>query len=56
MNIENSYGQLTKEGAENAAKLILSQLRERLNLNNDHSAIDKELECMQFGICSNQPK
>ena len=48
--------QLTNEAAEDAARLVLSQLSERLNFYKLQSKIDEEMECMQFGICSYQPQ
>tara|TARA_Y100001968_G_scaffold78009_1_gene69326 strand:- start:887 stop:1075 length:189 start_codon:yes stop_codon:yes gene_type:complete len=48
----NRFAQLTTEAAENAARLVLSQLTERLNFSQDQSSNDEEMECLQFGICS----
>ena len=50
----NRFKQLTTEAAENAARLVLSQLSERLNLSKVPLKNDKEMECLQFGICSYQ--
>ena len=53
-----SYGkrlaQLNAEAAENAARLVLSQLSERLSFSKHPSNNDEEMECLQFGICSYQ--
>ena len=54
MSYGNHFGQLTKEAAENAARLVLSQLSERLNFSKHQSSNDEEMECLQFGICSYQ--
>ena len=48
----NRFAQLTTEAAENAARLVLSQLTERLNFSQHQSSNDEEMECLQFGICS----
>ena len=52
----NRFTQLTNEAAENAARLVLSQLSERLNFSTQQSKVDEEMECLQFGICSYQPQ
>ena len=52
MSYGNRFAQLTTETAENAARLVLSQLSERLNLSKKPSKIEEEMECLQFGICS----
>ena len=54
MSYGNRFAQLTTEAAENAARLVLSQLSERLSFSKYPSKNDKEMECLQFGICSNQ--
>ena len=56
MSYVNRFAQLTNEAAENAARLVLTQLSERLNLYKGQSKSDEELECLQFGICSYQPQ
>ncbi len=48
----NRFAQLTTEAAENAARLVLSQLSERLIFSKHPSSNDEEMECLQFGICS----
>jgi len=52
----NRFAQLTTEAAENAARLVLTQLSERLNFSRHQTKIDEEMECLQFGICSYQPQ
>ena len=52
----NRFAQLTTEAAENAARLVLTQLSQRLNFHKHQSMIDEEMECLQFGICSCQPQ
>ena len=54
MSIENQIVQLTTEAAENAARLVLSQIAERLNFSKQRLRKDEEMECLQFGICSYQ--
>ena len=54
MDYGNRFAQLTKEAAENAARLVLSQLSERLSFSKHLSIQDEEMECMQFGICTYQ--
>ena len=54
MSYGNRFAQLTTEAAENAARLVLSQLSERLSFSKHLSDKDKEMECLQFGICSYQ--
>jgi len=54
MSYENRFAQLTTEAAENAARLVLSQLSERLSFTKYPSNNDEEMECLQFGICSYQ--
>ena len=54
MSYGNRFAQLTTEAAENAARLVLSQLSERLNLSKLPLKSDEEMECLQFGICSYQ--
>ena len=53
-----SYGfrlaQLSTEAAENAARLVINQLSERLSLSKHSSNNDEDMECLQFGICSYQ--
>ena len=56
MSYGNPFSQLTTEAAENAARLVLSQLSERLNFSKLSLKSDEEMECLQFGICSYQPK
>ena len=43
---------LTPEAVENAARLVLNQLSERLNFFKYGSKNDVEMECLQFGICA----
>tara|TARA_Y100001968_G_C19096696_1_gene590494 strand:- start:424 stop:600 length:177 start_codon:yes stop_codon:yes gene_type:complete len=54
MSYANRRNQLTNEAAENAARLVITQLSERLNFYKYQSKNDKEMECLQFGICSYQ--
>ena len=55
MSYGNRFAQLTTEAAENAARLVLTQLSERLNLSKHPSKNnDEEMECLQFGICTYQ--
>ncbi len=54
MSSGNRFAQLTTEAAENAARLVLRQLSERLNFSKLQSKNDEEMECLQFGICSYQ--
>ena len=54
MTYENRITQLRTETAENAARLVIEQLSERLNFSRHQAKIDKEMECMQYGICSYQ--
>ena len=56
MSYKNCLTQLTNEAAENAARLVLTQLSERLNFYKHQLKIDEEMECLQFGICSYHPK
>ena len=56
MSYANRFAQLTTEAAENAARLVLSQLSERLNFSKHPANNDEEMECLQFGICSYQTK
>lgn len=55
MSLENRFAQLTTEAAENAARLVLTQLSQRIIFHKQQSKTDEEMECMQFGICSYQP-
>ena len=54
MSYGNRFAQLTTEAAENAARLVLNQLSERLNFSKLPLKSDEEMECLQFGICSYQ--
>ena len=54
MSYGNRFAQLTAESAETAARLVLTQLSERLNINKNKIKTDEEMECLQFGICSYQ--
>ena len=54
MSYRYHLAQLTTEAAENAARLVLAQLSERLNFYKHQSKVDEEMECLQFGICSYQ--
>ena len=54
MSYGNRFAQLTTKAAENAARLVLRQLSERLNFSKLQSKNDEEMECLQFGICSYQ--
>ena len=54
MSYGNRFAQLTTEAAENAARLVLNQLSERLSFSKHLSSNDEEMECLQFGICSYQ--
>ena len=56
MSYGNRFAQLTTEAAENAARLVLTQLSERLSFSRHQTKIDEEMECLQFGICSYQPQ
>ena len=52
MSFGTRFTQLNKEAAENAARLVLSQLYKRLHFSQRLSSNDEEMECLQFGICS----
>ena len=54
MSYGNRFAQLTTEAAENAARLVLSQLSERLSFSKHPSNNDEEMAGLQFGICSYQ--
>ena len=54
MSYGNRFTQLTTEAAENAARLVLAQLSERLSFSKMKSETNEEMECLQFGICSYQ--
>ena len=54
MSYGNQFAKLTTEAAENAARLVLSQLSERLSFSKHPSNNDEEMECLQIGICSYQ--
>ena len=54
MSYGNRFAQLTTEAAENAARLVLTQLSERLSFSRHQTKIDDKMECLQFGICSYQ--
>ena len=54
MSYGNHFAKLSTEAAENAARLVLSQLSERLNFSKLPLKNDEEMECLQFGICSYQ--
>ncbi len=56
MTYGNRFAHLTTEAAENAARLVLTQLSERLNFSKRNSINDEEMECLQFGICSYEPQ
>ncbi len=56
MSYGNRFTQLSREAAENAARLVLAQLSERLDYSRHKSLTDAEMECLQFGICSYQPQ
>ena len=56
MSYRNLFTQLTTEAAENAARLVLAQLSERLSFSKHQLKIDEDMECLQFGICSYQPQ
>ncbi len=56
MPYANRFVQLTTEAAENAARVVLSQLSERLSFSKRLSIKDEEMECLQFGICSYETK
>ena len=56
MSYGNRFTQLTTEAAENAARLVLAQLSERLNFSKHPLRSDEEMECLQFGICSYEPQ
>ena len=50
----NRITQLTTEAVEDAARLVLRQLTERLKFSKLKSKNDEEIEYLQFGICSYQ--
>ena len=54
MSYGNRFTKLTTEAAENAARLVLCQLTERLRFSKHPLNNDEEMECLQFGICSYQ--
>ena len=54
MTYGNRFTKLTADAAENAARLVLNQLSERLNFSRHSLKSDEEMECLQFGICSYQ--
>jgi len=47
---------LTTEAAENAARLVITQLSKRLSFSKHQLNNDEEMECLQFGICCYQTK
>ena len=54
LNLQSA--EMIRDAAENAARLVLSQLSERLNFSKHQCNKDEEMECLQFGICSYQAK
>ena len=56
MSKVNRFAHLTTEAAESAARLVLSQLSERLHFSKLPLRNDEEMECLQFGICNYQPQ
>jgi hypothetical protein len=54
MSYRKRFAHLTTEAAENAARLVINQLSERLSLSKHPLTNDEEMECLQFGICSYQ--
>ncbi len=54
MSSKNRFAELSTHAAEKAARSILNQLSERLNFTKYQSSKDRDLECMQFGICAYQ--
>tara|TARA_B100001173_G_scaffold133947_1_gene116393 strand:+ start:326 stop:511 length:186 start_codon:yes stop_codon:yes gene_type:complete len=50
----NRFAQLTKEVDENKARYVLCQLSERLSFSKYPSNNDKDMEYLQFEICSYQ--
>ncbi len=54
MTYGNQIAQSTSEAAEKAARLVLNQLSERLQFSRHQRKNDEEMECLQFGICTNQ--
>ena len=56
MSYGNRFAHLTTKAAEDAARLVLTQLSERLNFSRHQSKVDEDMECLQFGICSYQPQ
>ena len=54
MAYENRFAQLTTDAAEKAARLVLTQLSERINFSKQQNKIENDMECLQFGICSYQ--
>tara|TARA_B100000579_G_scaffold399518_1_gene380535 strand:+ start:143 stop:331 length:189 start_codon:yes stop_codon:yes gene_type:complete len=52
MSYRKRFTQLSTEAVEKAAQSVLNQLSARLNFSKNQLRNDKELECMQFGICS----
>ena len=56
MSYGNQFAQLTTEAAENAARLVLTQLAERLDFSKHQYENDAEMEYLQFGICSYHPE
>tara|TARA_Y100001968_G_scaffold308496_1_gene327319 strand:- start:2556 stop:2744 length:189 start_codon:yes stop_codon:yes gene_type:complete len=56
MSYGNRFAQLTTDAAEDAARLVLRQLSERLNFSKHSLKSDEEMECLQFGICTYKPQ
>ena len=54
MTYGNLFAQLTTEAAKNAARDVICQPSERLTFSKYPSKKDKDMECLQFGICSYQ--
>ena len=46
MSYVNRFAQLTTEAIENAARLVLTQLSERLSFSRHQAKIDDEMECL----------
>ncbi len=54
MSFSKSFTELTTQGADNAARLVLKKLSKRIYFSTRESTSDEEMECLQFGICTYQ--
>ena len=52
MSLGILFNASSAEAEEKAARIVISQLSNRLHFSKQQPSVDEEIECLQFGICT----